>query len=102
MKKSWRIIKLIIGVLYRIIIHIIKRILSIIYNIVFFIIADIIAVVFFEPKKVGKPTIMKARRIRFLSKMKLYLWKYFSFFFKFIGDTYLEKFYNRLHFLIEK
>jgi len=85
------------------IIHLISRILFFITQILFFITCDLIFVVTFEPGTWKRATKRKIRRIRALTKLKLYAWKYCEPYFKFIGDdVYLEKLYNNFGFLIEK
>ena len=81
--------KFLIG-LMNFLIHFIRRILYFLTQIIIVIICNIIFFVTFEPNTREKVTMRKIRRIRRLTKFKLWLWKYFGWYFKFIHkDKYL-------------
>jgi hypothetical protein len=84
------------------ILHFIRRVLQIIFPLIFTTACSIIYLVTFEPHTRYRATPRKARRIRVLTKFKLYLYKWFKPYFVFTHDKYFEKLYNRLGFLIEK
>lgn len=78
-------------------IHLIRRILYFTTNIIVAIACFIIYIVTYEPNTKKKVTIRKIRRIRALTKFKLWLWKYFDWYFKFIHkNKYFEKLENKL------
>ena len=82
--------------------HLLRRILQIIFSILTTIVCVIIFIVEFEPNTRGKATSRKAKRIRRLTKFKLYAYKYLKPFWQFMHHTYLENLYNKFSFLIEK
>lgn len=62
----------------------------------------IIVVVSYEPGTRGVPTPRKCRRIRRLTKFKLYVYKYVTSHIKYYNGGYLDKVYKKFHFLIDK
>ena len=84
-----------------IILHFIRRVLKICFGFIFSIICIVIYVVTFEPNTRHRATKRKAKRIRILTKVKLYLYKWFKPLFKFLRYDYFDKLYNNFHFLIE-
>ena len=84
------------------ILHFIRRVLQILFSFGFVVISLLIYGITFEPKTKGKATRRKAKRIRILTKFKLYLYKWFGGFFDFIHYTYLKELYKNFSFLIEK
>lgn len=82
--------------------HLFRRIFKIIFNLILLIIFLLIFIITFERNTRGKVTIRKIKRIRKLTKFKLYLYKYFKNFFKWIRNDYFENLYNNFSFLIEK
>jgi hypothetical protein len=84
------------------ILHFIMRILQIITTPLVSLICVIIYVVTYEPNTHGRATVRKCRRIRRLTKFKLYAYKYFKPICAIMHDTYLTKLYNKFHFLIDK
>lgn len=83
--------------------HFIRRVVTIVYRLSVGLICTFIYLVTFQPKTWHRATSRKARRIRVLTKLKLYAWKYGKWFFKWIReDEYLEKLYGNFSFLIEK
>lgn len=102
MERFFKILKFIgIGIL-KFINHFCRRVISIVFNFIVVLICNIIWLVTWQPHAWKKTTTRKAKRIRTLTKLKLYAWKYGSWFFKWIHDDYLEKLYKQYHFLIEK
>ena len=84
------------------ILHFIRRLLQIFFGIFISLICGIIFVVTYEPNTYGRPTKRKVRRIRRLTKLKLYAYKYFKPVCVFMHDCYLGRLYNKFHFLIDK
>lgn len=82
--------------------HLIRRIIQIIFPIILQIICLIIYIVTFEPNTKHKPTKRKAKRIRFLTKTKLYIYRWFKPIFLFAHSEYFPKLYERFHYLIDK
>jgi hypothetical protein len=82
--------------------HFIKRILQILTSIVVMFACSIIYVLTYEPGTENRVTIRKAKRIRFLTKLKLYVYKWLSPYWNFQKNSYLSCLYNRFHFLIDK
>ena len=81
--------------------HFFRRLTHVIISVLFIIGSMLIYFATFEPGTNGVVTERKTRRIRALTKFKLYLWKYLSPLFKFAHYKYLEEFYDNYHFLIE-
>lgn len=78
-------------------IHFFRRLLFFTTQFIFLIICFIIFVVTYEPNMRKKVTARKIRRIRALTKVKLWLWKHFAWYFKFIHkDKYFENLERRL------
>ena len=86
----------------KIVIHLIRRILQIILSLLISIICGIIYAVTYEPGTYQQVTKRKVRRIRALTKLKLYIYKYFKPVCVFMHDSYLNRLYNKFHFLIDK
>jgi len=84
------------------ILHFFKRIFQILSSIIIMFACSIIYVLTYEPGTEYKVTIRKARRIRFLTKLKLYVYKWLSPYWNFQKNSYLSRLYNRFHFLIDK
>lgn len=84
------------------ILHFIRRILQILLSIIVLIICGIIYSVTYEPGTYKRVTKRKIRRIRALTKLKLYIYKYFKPVCVFMHDCYLGHLYNKFHFLIDK
>lgn len=107
MKRFWKIVKYLAVKVGKFIWYTIERLASrILYfltEIVIGLACYIIYLVTFEPFTWKKATKRKAKRIRTLTKLKLYAWKYCSGYFKFIhDDKYLSDLYNKFSFLIEE
>lgn len=85
-----------------IIIHFLRRILRITLSFVCWIVCTLIYIVTFEPNTKHKATVRKVKRIRVLTKFKLYLYNWFKPVFKFLHYDYYERLDNKFHFLIEK
>ena len=85
-----------------IIVHFFRRLSYFIPYTIGAIICLIIKLVTYEPNTTRRVTVRKAKRIRRLTKFKLYVWKYFPWYFKFIHDDYFENLNNKFGFLIEK
>ena len=78
-------------------IHFFRRLLYFLTQIIIMVICQIIYVVTYEFGKGKKVTMRKIRRIRSLTKFKLWLWRNFDWYFKFIhNDDYLRKLDERL------
>ena len=82
--------------------HLIRRILQIFFTTTIALVCLIIYFVTYEPGKGTAVTLRKCRRIRKLTKLKLYSYKYFSWLHNFLHDDYMRGLYNRFHFLIDK
>ena len=82
--------------------HLLRRILQIVLHAIIGFICVLIYVVAYEPGKKHKATARKAKRIKVLTKVKLYTYKYFQPLCDFLHNTYLKNLYNKFHFLIEK
>lgn len=79
------------------ILHFFRRLLFFFTKFTANIICAIIFIVTYEPCKFKKVTKRKIRRIRALTKFKLWLWRTFRWYFEFIHDTkYLETLEKRL------
>ena len=79
------------------IIHFFRRLLFFITKIIATTACLLIFLITIEPGKWKKVTKRKIRRIRALTKFKLWLWKHFRWYFEFIHDTkYLENLENRI------
>lgn len=74
-------------------VHFIRRILYFATQIFFYLICQIIFLVTYEPHQWKKVTLRKIRRIRALTKFKLWMWKHFGWYFRFIRD---DKYYRDL------
>lgn len=82
--------------------HFLQRVLFFVYNLLLILIANIIFIITYEPGKRNIVTKRKIRRIRLLTRLKLYMWKYGKRFFVFIhNDEYLRDLNNRFGFLIK-
>ena len=77
-------------------IHFIRRILYFLTKLIVTIICFIIYIFTFEPNSRKKVTMRKIKRIRRLTKVKLWIWKNFGWYFRFIHDNYLDGLANRL------
>lgn len=75
------------------IIHFFRRLLFFITKFVVGIICTLIFILTYEPKKWKTVTKRKINRIRILTKFKLFLWKHFSWYIKFI---HCDKYYIEL------
>ena len=76
-------------------IHFIRRVLFWLYYIIYSLICIIIFLITYD-SKLGVITKRKIRRIRTLTKFKLFLWKNFSWFFTFIEvDDYYKNLEKR-------
>jgi len=84
------------------ILHLIRRMLQIVFSLFISIVCGIIYVVTYEPGTAKRVTKRKIRRIRRLTKFKLYIYKYFKPMCVFMHDCYLRRLYNKFHFLIDK
>lgn len=84
------------------ILHFIRRLLQITISILVSFICGIIYIVTYEPGTYKRVTKRKIRRIRALTKLKLNIYKYFKPICVFMHDSYLERLYNKFHFLIDK
>lgn len=84
------------------ILHFFRRLFRIVIDFVAWLICTLIYFVTFEPNTRHKATFRKARRIRALTKFKLYLYKWFKPVFKFLHYDYFDRLDNKFHFLIEK
>ena len=73
--------------------HFVKRVLFFLTKIIFILVCDIIFILTYEPFKWKKITKRKIKRIRCLTKFKLWLWKHFRWYIEFIGD---DKYYKNL------
>lgn len=93
-----KIVKTIWGIL----VHFVRRVLYFTTQIVISLITTTIYIVTFEPHTYGKMTRRKVKRINFMSKLKLYLYKYFGWFFDFIHDYYFRNYYHKNKYQIEK
>lgn len=77
-------------------IHFIRRILFFLTKIIIALICCLIYIVTYEPGKKKEVTMRKIRRIRRLTNFKLWLWKNFDWYFRFIHDAkYFEKLESR-------
>ena len=85
-----------------ILIHLVRRILQILFTTVVTLICGIIYLVTYEPGTKKHVTVRKCKRIRALTKLKLYAYKYGSCIFEFLHKDYMRKLYNKFHFLIDK
>lgn len=83
-------------------IHFLRRILQIAGSLLLFITCAVIYLVTLEPGTSKRATARKARRIKTLTKVKLYAYKWFKSYWEFTHNIYLEQLYNNFHFLIEK
>ena len=82
--------------------HLIRRILFFLTNMVISLICGIIYLVTYEPNTKKKVTVRKIRRIRRLTNIKLWIWRNFGWYFRFIHNSkYLEtlevKFGNKVN-----
>ena len=84
------------------ILHFIRRLLQISISILVSFVCGIIYIVTYEPGTYRRVTKRKIRRIRALTKLKLHIYKYFKPICVFMHDRYLERLYNKFHFLIDK
>lgn len=84
-----------------IIVHFFRRILQITTSLVISVACILIYVVTFEPGKQNRITRRKVNRVRRLTKFKLWLWRMFPGYFKFIRrDAYfmgLERKFGKLY-----
>lgn len=83
------------------ILHFIRRVLQITINFTVYVVCLLIYFVTFEPYSGTKATKRKAKRIRALTKFKLYMYKWFKPLFDFTHNYYLRDLYNRMGFIIE-
>ena len=81
--------------------HLIRRILQISLKIIVFIACGLIYIVTYEPKTFKRATARKVRRIKKLTKFKVYLYKNFKGFWEFLHDDYLKDVYNNFKYLID-
>lgn len=72
------------------VIHFFRRLLFFITQIIFQLVCLIIFLITFEPHAWKKITLRKIKRIRRLTRFKLWLWKHFDWYIKFIHD---DKYY---------
>ena len=78
-------------------IHFFRRLLFFLTQIIIVIVVQIIYLVTYEPNTRKNVTMRKIKRIRRLTKFKLWLWKNFDWYFKFIHkDKYLIKLEKKL------
>jgi hypothetical protein len=78
-------------------IHFFRRLLYFLTQIILLLVCQIIYFVTYEPNTSKKVTMRKIKRIRKLTKFKLWLWKHFGWYFKFIHkDKYLNDLQVRL------
>lgn len=82
--------------------HLIRRILQITLSLAVSLACMIIYAVTYEPNTYKRVTKRKVRRIRKLTKLKLYVYKYFKPVCVFMHDCYLANLYNKFHHLIDK
>ena len=83
------------------VIHFFRRLTHLIIAFLFFLFAFLIFIITIEPGKMGKVTLRKVKRIRALTKFKVYLYKYCKPIFDFAHYKYFENLYNKYYFLIE-
>ena len=84
------------------ILHIIRRFLQIVITFTVSLVCGIIYLVTYEPNTYRRVTKRKCRRIRVLTKFKLYVYKYFAPVCHFLHDDYMEQLYYNFNFLINK
>lgn len=84
------------------ILHFIRRIIQITFGFFITVACAIIYTVTFEPNTKKRATPRKARRIRALTKFKLYMYKWFGPIFDFTHNTYMRNLYYRMGFLINE
>jgi hypothetical protein len=102
MRKLGRILLLIGKWGLKFITHLLRRLVIITYNILLGLFVIITYYVTYEPNTRGRVTLRKIRRIRVLTKVKLYMWKYGSWFFKWTNNKYIESVYKTFSYQIEK
>ena len=85
-----------------IVLHFIRRCVLILFNFILAISCHIIFLVTWEPRTWKRVTVRKVKRIRALTKLKLYAWKYGKPFFVWLKDEYMRDLYNNYYYLIEK
>lgn len=83
-------------------IHFIRRILFFLTQIIISLVCGLIYLVTYEPHTKKKVTMRKIRRIRRLTNFKLWMWRNFGWYFRFIHDSkYFEnleaKFGNKVN-----
>lgn len=109
MKRFWNILKkigrilLLIGKgVWKFVLRLLNRIVRLLFVLLITLFVYLIYGLTYEPGTKGKVTIRKIKRIRFLTKVKLYSWKYFSWFFIWIDNKYIESVYKKFSHQIEK
>ena len=78
-------------------IHFLRRLLFFTTNIIIGLICILIFIVTYEPMKWKTVTKRKIRRIKRLTKFKLWMWRHFRWYFEFIhDDAYYKKLEEKL------